>query len=280
MSEYDLAIDGASCRVWPDGPAWEGAPAAAIGKLEFDGAEAGAALLKQAVEQLRETGRSQVLAPMDGDTWHAYRAVTQSDGSAPFALEPRSGPHDVTALQAAGFQTVSDYVSARAPVPRAEGAAPKVAGVAVRAWDGQSAEALLDRLFALAGGSFADKLFFKPIEREDFLALYRPLLAAVDPRLVLFAYDASGDLAGFLFGLPDWAQAETPDTAILKTYASRRGGVGHLLAHAFHERARDLGYAHVIHALMQVDNVSLERSAMHGGRIFRRYSLFGRREAG
>jgi hypothetical protein len=279
MSDFALSIDGASCRVWPDGPNWDGAPAAAIGKLEFGSAEAGAALLNQACEQLRGVGRNRVLAPMDGDTWHAYRAVTQSDGSPPFALEPRSGPHDVAALRTAGFETVTDYVSARAPVPQPGGRAPDVPGVAVQAWDGQGADALLDRLFALAGGSFADKLFFKPIERDDFLALYRPMLAAIDPRLVLFAFDPHGDLAGFLFGLPDWAQGATPDTAILKTYASRRGGAGHLLAHEFHGRARDLGYTHVIHALMHVDNVSLERSAMHGGTIFRRYSLFGRREA-
>ncbi len=279
MSDFDLAIDGASCRVWPDGPGWKGSPAAAIGKLEFDSAEAGAALLKQACEQLREAGRNQVLAPMDGDTWHAYRAVTVSDGSSPFALEPRSGPHDVAALRAASFDTVTDYVSARAPVPHPGGAAPDIPGVAIRAWDGQDPDALLDRLFGLAAGSFADKAFFKPIEREDFLALYRPMLAALDPRLVLFAFDGSSDLAGFLFGLPDWCKGTTSDTAILKTYASRRGGVGHLLAHTFHDRAQDLGYTHVIHALMHVNNVSFERSAMHGGTIFRRYSLFGRREA-
>jgi hypothetical protein len=279
VSDFELSIGSASCRVWPDGPDWDGAAAAAIGELDFDSVEAGAALLNQAWEQLRAAGRHQVLAPMDGDSWHAYRAVTQSDGSAPFALEPRSGPQDVAALRAAGFEAVTDYVSARAPVPPPGGSAPGVAGVAVRAWDGEGADALLDRLFALAGGSFADKLFFKPIGLDDFLALYRPMLAAVDPRLVLFAFDPHGELAGFLFGLPDLAQGAAPDTAILKTYASRRGGVGHLLAHEFHGRARDLGYTHVIHALMHVDNVSLERSAMHGGTIFRRYSLFGRREA-
>ena len=186
--------------------------------------------------------------------------------------------HAAQALRAAGFTAVSDYVSARAPVPAAANQSPEVAGVRVQAWDGQGAEALLDRLFALAGGSFADKLFFKPIDRDAFLALYRPLLALIDPRLVLFAFDGNGEMAGFLFGLPDVAQGGAPDTAILKTYASRKPGVGHLLAHSFHERARDLGYNHVVHALMHVDNVSRERSVRHAGTVFRRYSLFGREE--
>jgi hypothetical protein len=279
MSEFDLSIDGARCRVWPDGPAWDAGPAAAVGKLCFADATVGAELLRLAYDRLREGGRHAVLAPMDGDTWHAYRAVTGSDGSPSFAMEPVSGPHDVAALQAAGFTAVTEYVSARAPVPPVPSAAPDVPGVAVRAWDGQGADALLDRLFALAGGSFADKLFFKPISRDDFLKLYRPLLAAIDPRLVLFAFDGGGDLAGFLFGLPDWAQGSAPDTAILKTYASRKPGVGHLLAHAFHERARELGYAKVIHALMHGENISRDRSAQHDGAVFRRYTLFGRRHA-
>jgi len=127
--------------------------------------------------------------------------------------------------------------------------------------------------------SFPDKLSFSPIDRERFPGLYRPLLAAIDPQLVLFAFDDGGELAGSLSGSPDWGQGNPPDTAILKTYASRKAGVGHLLAHAFHERARDLGYAKVIHALMHVDNVSRTRSTQHQGTVFRRYALFGRRDA-
>ncbi|MBO9712280.1 hypothetical protein [Sphingomonas sp.] len=277
MSDYEFSIDGASCRIWPDGPAWEGAPAAAIGQLRIENPQAGADLLRRAVVELEGRGRARILAPMDGDTWHAYRAVTQSDGSPPYLLEPVSGPHDVAALKAAGFPPVTGYVSSRAPVPPPGSPAPDVPGITVQAWDGQGAETLLDRLFALAGASFADKLFFKPIDRAGFLALYQPLLARIDPRLVLFAFDASGDLAGFLFGLPNWREGPSPETAILKTYASRRAGVGHLLAHEFHERAREQGYAQVIHALMHVDNVSLARSALHGGEVFRRYTLFGRR---
>ncbi len=277
MSEFELAIEGASCRVWPDGPGWGGVPAAAIGRLVFDEAAAGAAVLRLACHRLSEGGRMAVLAPMEGDTWHAYRAVTDSDGSPPFALEPVSSLHDVTALQAAGFTPVTEYVSARAPVPAEQSDAPEVPGVTVRAWDGQGADVLLDRLFALSGRSFADKLFFKPIDRDGFVALYRPLLAAIDPRLVLFAFDDQANLAGFLFGLPDWLQGARPDTAILKTYASHRPGVGRLLAHSFHERARDLGYAKVVHALMHVDNISRDRSVQHDGTEFRRYTLFGRR---
>lgn len=214
---------------------------------------------------------------MNGDTWHPYRAVTESDGSRLYLQEPVSGPHDVAALVAAGFAPVADYVSSRAPVPRPGTPEPVVSGVSMRAWDGAGAEPMLDRPFALCGASFADKRFFEAIDPGAFLGLYHPLLPLIDPPLVLFAFTDAGDLAGFLFGMPDRPQGPAPDTAILKTYASCRPGVGRLLAPRFHETARDLGYAHVVHALMHVDNVSLQRSALHAGQAFRRYSLFGRR---
>ena len=278
MTHYDLKIEGAACVVWPDGPAWDGTPAAAIGRLDIADADAGAAMLRQARSELAARGRGAVLAPMDGDTWHAYRSVVDSDGSPPFLLEPVSGVHDGAALRAAGFAPVAHYASSRTTLSgQAGGAAPRVDGVRVAAWDGQGADALLDRLFALAGSSFADKMFFKSIELTDFRALYLPFIGAVDPRLVLFAQDTGGDLQGFLFGLPDWSEGPKPATAILKTYASLRGGVGHLLAHAFHARAAELGYTHVVHALMHEANVSLDRSARHGGSVFRRYALFGAR---
>lgn len=273
----NIAIDGAAGTLWPEGPAWDGAPAAAIGRLAFDTPEAGARWLARAEAELAALGCRAILAPMDGDTWHSYRAWIESDGSPPFALEPVSGAHDLAALQAAGFVPLEHYASSRAPVPPPGLPRPDVPGIRVTAWDGKGAETLLTQLHALAGSSFADKLFFKPLDRDGFLALYRPLLTHIDPRMVLFAHDEGGQLAGFLFGLPDFLQGPAPTQAILKTYASMRKGVGRLLAWHFDELARELGCSHVVHALMHSANISLDRSRMHEGTVFRRYALFGKR---
>jgi len=274
----DLARNGASCRVYRDAPSFEGLKTAAIGGFHCDSVEAGAALLREAAALLAAEGYAALLGPMDGDTWHTYRVVTESDGSAPFALEPASGPHDRTAFEANGFAPVSSYVSTRATLADAigQGAPVTVAGVTVTPWDGQNADRLIGGLFDMSGSSFAGKAFFKPIAREEFLKLYQPLLPAIDPRFVLFARDQNG-LIGFLFGLPNLAEGKQPRTVILKTYASARPGVGHLLADTFHRAARDFGFADVIHALMHVDNASLARSKRHEARIFRRYALMARR---
>lgn len=268
---------GAALRLYRDAPAWDGMRCAAIGSLVFEEQDAAAALLEQTLAILKAEGFGGVLGPMDGDTWHSYRTITGSDGSAAFALEPQSGANDHAALLAAGFQPISNYVSARARLADTLAAEPvAMPGVTVTAWDGNGAEELIGRLFALSGNAFAGNHFFKPIQLDAFLALYRPILPMLDPRHILFAHTEAGDLVGFLFGYPD-RLAEKEPAAVLKTYASGLRGVGHLLADHYHRRAMDMGHQEVIHALMHETNVSNERSSRHNAHVFRRYALMGRR---
>lgn len=271
MSTFELMErDGASLHYFGEGPEWDGAPSVALGTFKCASVEAGAALLREAVDRAAGTP---VLAPIEGDTWHAYRTVIESDGSPPFLLEPQSGEHDKAALEAAGFAPVAQYVSTRMPLDAPQAKPRPVDGIEVAHWDGKDAQPLLERVFEMAGASFADKQFYKPITRDQFLAMYLPLLPMLDPRLVFLAQKGA-HIAGFLLGYRDPAD---PSRAILKTYAADRRGVGHLLADGFHKAARELGCTHAVHALMHDDNVSLTRSGQHGAQVFRRYALYGYR---
>jgi hypothetical protein len=278
LETQDVVIDGAACRLFREAPTWDGLRTAAVGGFRCDSPAAGERLLDDIGGVLRREGFQALLGPMDGDTWHRYRLVAESDGSPPFLMEPVSGPHDRAAFEANGFVPVSSYVSTRANLDDAIGpqAPVHVDGVAVTPWDGRNADMLIGGLFDMSAASFRRNAFFKPITRAAFLALYEPVLPAIDPRMVLFAHDNTGPV-GFLFGLPNRLEGERPRTAILKTYASAKRGVGHLLADAFHRAARDLGFIEVVHALMHVDNASLERSGRHAGKVFRRYALMGKR---
>jgi hypothetical protein len=270
------SIDGATCTVWRDAPAWNGRRTAAVGAFSCPSAAAGSALLRDIAGRLREEGFAAVIGPMDGDTWHKYRVVSESDGSAPYFLEPVSGPHDLSAFLGVGFSAISSYVSARTTLDEAIGApAPVVEGITIAAWDGQDAGRLIGGLFDLSRQAFAGNAFYKPIGRDAFLALYQPILPAIDPRLVFFAHAPGGGLAGFLFAIPDRLQGPKPATGIIKTYASGVRGVGHMLLDRCHRTMRDMGQTEAIHALMHVDNRSRDRSARHHGRVFRRYDLMG-----
>jgi hypothetical protein len=278
LAPVDIEVDGAACRVFRDAPCWDDRRTAAVGAFRCDSAAAGKRLLDDVSAMLEREGFHALLGPMDGDTWHRYRLVAESDGSPPFLLEPVSGAHDCEAFRAAGFEPVSSYVSTRAGLDEAIGpqAPVRVDGIEIKSWDGRNADALIGGLFDMSTAGFQRNAFFKPITKADFVKLYEPVLPAVDPRLVLFACDENGSV-GFLFGLPNRLEGERPRTVILKTYASARRGIGHLLADAFHRAARDLGFSAVIHALMHVDNASFERSGRHAGKVFRRYALMGKR---
>ena len=273
-----IEISGAQALIYRDAPSWDGQRCAAIGNIEFISTVAGKDLLERIATELKIEGFFGLVGPMNGDTWHSYRVVSESDGTPPFMMEPVSGPHDLSAFEAAGFLPMSHYVSTRADLADTLGVRPvDLPEISVSAWDGLNAEELIRALFKMSGTAFASNKFFKPIDFNAFLQLYRPLLDMVDPRHVLFAHHAGGQLIGFLFGMPDRPVDGSKPAAILKTYASGMRGVGHLLADAYHRRAINMGFSEVIHALMHEDNVSLMRSRQHKARIFRRYALMGRK---
>jgi len=268
---------GARARLYRAAPTWQGLRTAAIGDFRCESAETGAAFLRSLAEELAAEGYEALIGPMNGDTWHSYRLVTETDGSPPFLLEPVTKPHDRAAFEAAGFAPVGRYFSARAAAADAAGPRPApVPGLRLEPWDGADAEAHFAAVHALSLETFAGNAFYTPISREAFLAMYMPLVPMIRPDLVFLARH-EGRLAGFLFGIPDYQQGPKPAAAILKTYASRVPGAGRALAHAFHEAAFSAGFETVIHALIHETNVSADRSRRHAGQVFRRYALMGRR---
>lgn len=272
-----MASDGASLAIYRDAPSLEGARTAALGQFACESAEAGAALIRAAMARLKAEGFGAVLGPMDGDTWGKHRLVTESDGRAAFLLEPANPAHYVEAFAQSGLGVVSRYVSAvrRADIVPSGSGAPK--GLRLRTFDAARAEDELSRIHALSLQAFASNHFYQPISREDFLASYRPVLGAIDPELVLLAEDEAGGLVAFLFALPNFAEGAKPTSVILKTYASQVKGAGSMLANEFHARAKARGFREVIHALMHESNLSAQHSDNTGGRVFRRYALWGGR---
>lgn len=280
MSDTELQMlehGASSLAIYRDAPSWEGKRTAALGGLKLDAAEDGSTLVNKALEELKSEGFEAVIGPMDGDTWSAYRSVTQSDGSAPFLMEPTSGEHDVAVLESAGFAPISGYVSARVETEKAirQKRSSRV-GLEILTWDGQSPEEFFGEVYDFSLAGFARNRFYKPITRDEFLGMYTPYVPFLKRELILFARRSKGDLVGFLFGIPNYAEGPGTKTAILKTYASSVFGAGHLLADVFHRNALECGYTTTIHALMHEDNIALQRSAKLGGEVFRRYALFGR----
>ena len=92
--------------------------------------EAGAELIREAMAQLKAEGFGAVLGPMDGNTWGKHRLVVESDGRAPFLMEPQNPAHYVDAFEQSGLKIVSRYVSAVRPADVLPSASPPPAGAA------------------------------------------------------------------------------------------------------------------------------------------------------
>ena len=264
---------GASLTIFRDAPSLDGRRTATLGAFSCETAEAGAKAIREAMALLKAEGFEAVLGPMDGNTWAKHRLVIESDGRPSFLMEPSNPAHFVEAFEQSGLQIVSHYVSAvrSADVLNSQTVVP---GLKLRQFDPAQAEAELTRVHALSLEAFASNHFYQPIALEPFLASYRPVLSVIDPELVLLLEDEAGALKGFLFALPNLSDPASK-AVILKTYASRSKGGGSMLANEFHRRARDKGFADVIHALMHESNLSATHSGNKGSKVFRRYALWG-----
>lgn len=266
----------AKVTVYLDAPKWLDAPAAAFGQFACKTPDGGAAILSDAMDYVRAQGIRRIIGPMDGDTWHSYRFVTETDGSPPFMLEPSNPLSNVDVFTSAGFAPISEYFSARvtlsdivsAPVPKAD-------DLHLEQWDGNDPEKLFQQVYGLSIAAFSKNAFYKNVTLDIFLQMYMPVLPVLKKELIFFVRTSSGQLAGFLFAVPNYNEGPTPKSVILKTYASLQKGAGQMLAHAFHQTAREMGYETAIHALIHNDNLSAVRSAAEGAEVFRRYTLFG-----
>lgn len=294
---------GAICSLWVDGvpasgdtrkgdtrggDARQGDKRAAVGHFFALDTQVGSLLLDFACTRLRMLGADYVVGPLDGDTWHRYRLVTNPGDRAPFFLEYYT-PCDWSAIfTEAGFAPIETYRSAQTTTAAyhdrsAEKFAKRAAemGLTLRSFIPATAEPTLAALYDLSVQSFAHNAFYTPITREEFLALYQPLLPYIVPDLFLLA-EHEGQLVGFVLALPDYmqrARGETIDTIVIKTLARHPArcyaGMGSYLAQEVHRRAAAMGYSTAIHALMHDGNASRIISDKSAQTI-RQYALYGK----
>ncbi len=231
---------------------------------------------------LRQRGCARALAPMEVCTWFPYRACLGPWQRAPFPLEPMTRPEPWLER---GYQAVAHYDSQLVPhqpqLSRLESAAARVAaaGLRVRPMDPGDFEAELRRAWEVSLAAFEGAYAYVPLPWEAFRALYLPYRAMLDPRLVFFAEDGAGRVAGFAMTYPE--AGEGGERAVVyKTLAvhprAQRCGLGRHLLACVHRAAMAQGLGGgLIHALMWQGSAS-QRMAVKTGRVIREYALLGR----
>jgi hypothetical protein len=280
----------ARCSLW-----WTGIPPhlryrlGAIGHYAAQNDSAADTLLRDACERLAENACNYAVGPMDGSTWKSYRFVTDFGREPPFFLEPSNPPEYPKHFAEAGFGAFAEYISAlrpgtMKPDSQAEEADRRLErlGVSVRPLNAGRLEEELRAIYRASLIIFRDNVLYSPISEEDFLSLYRPVLHMLQPDTLLLA-ERDGELVGFVFGIPDYLQAqrgENVNTLIIKTLARlpdrEYAGLGAVLLHRCEAiGSEQLGYHRSIHALMHVGNASITLSK-RSAKPIRGYTLFGK----
>ena len=277
----------ARCSLW-----WTSAPSIAkarlglIGHYAADSQAAASVLITDACRRLAVKGCSQVIGPMDGNTWRPYRLITKRGHEPIFFLEtdnPDTWPmHFITS----GFKPLKTYYSSFAtdlscPQPKIHLLNERLMkeGITFRRIKLDRFEDELRRLYALCLLSFSENFLFTPIDEEEFINMYLPLKLFIRPELVLIAEHHDFPI-GLVFSIPNYLQVKREqiiNTLVIKNLAvhpAYRGiGLGSVLFAACHLAAKKLGYTRAIHTYMSEDNISRKIST-HYARPIREYHLF------
>ncbi len=266
-------------------------PSGLIGHFGARDADAAVALLREAASALVRDGVTRVIGPMNGSTWARYRfvaAAASPDETAepPYLSEPTNPAEYPAYFASAGFAPIVEYESRiqrdlTIVDPKAAPAVAKVAdaGIRIEPLAIDRFVEVLGEIHALSLESFVDNPYYRPIDRDAFLAMYTPMRPILDPDFVQLARDAAGALVGFSFAFVDplGAARGAPGRVVLKTLvttpALRGLGLGALLVDRTRSLAVAKGHHAVIHALMHVSNVSKRMSERTTTR-FRRYVLY------
>jgi GNAT superfamily N-acetyltransferase len=279
----------ACCSLW-----WNKVPPFAAHKVgaighyaSVDDASA-AALLEEALDNLRLHGCTIAIGPMDGNTWRHYRFATEPGAEPPFFLEPANPPAWPLQFERAGFKPLAEYFSALNTnlafederIARHTARLAK-SGIEIRTAEGENLEEQLGRIYDVSRVAFTQNFLYTEIPESAFRAQYMKVLPYVRPELVLLA-ERGTELTGYLFAIPDLAQAargEPIDRFLIKTVAILPNpdlrGLGSVLVARAHRQGLRIGFRRCIHALMHENNVSRNISG-HYATTMRRYTLYSR----
>lgn len=135
-------------------------------------------------------------------------------------------------------------------------------------------EEALDKIYEISIQSFKSNLFYKPIEREAFKAMYRGYQQFLVEELVLIA-EKAGRPVGFIFAVPNYFD-QTRRSVIIKTIAVlpeyQQEGIGKKLYQEITNKALNLGFTEFITALIYKGNHS--QKLCESAKMMREYTLF------
>ena len=243
-----------------------------------------AAFLRAAKNKLFGMGADKIIGPVDGDTWHRYRLPLEGFAGPNF-LEPNYYPFTQDDFMAAGLSVIATYhtsvvedlTAARQKLTEAATPDQKTIStdIKIRCLNLDDFENELIILHRFSLEAFKKNFLFSAIELASFQALYSPIIGRLRKELALIAEDNRGTALAFVLAVPDPKDRATVVVKTLARHTSSPRGLGRYLFYEVLARAHQLGYQRAECALIKDDNFSASLPDQIGGKILRRFALFG-----
>ena len=219
---------------------------------------------------------------MCGDTWHSYRFSVLDKPR--FFMEAVHQSYYLQQWKDAGFevyakyQTNSEEIDQKLKLPDFEEYFG-VKGIAVRNFNMAKSESELKLLHGFCMELFKNNVLFSPISEQDFIAMYQPVLAYLNPELIYFFMDGD-DLVGLLFAVENHFN---PKQVIVKTIArnpaEKYKGLATMYSAKFLFDLKSMNYETMLHAYFHLNNNSKDISTKYGGKRYQQHLLLHKRVA-
>ena len=302
----DNSVVARLCAIIPEEPlkGFENKKVGMIGYFEsFNDQQAVNLLFDKALKWFKARKIDKIIGPIDGDTWHRYRFVTDQGDKPQFLSEPYNKPYYPELWRTYGFEKLAGYfsklVSNVDPVlPIMERFYKRAVrnGFSFRCFNADDFERELKHIYQISCDSFSNNFLYKHISEEDFIALYAKAKKIVKPELIWFCLNQDNIPCGFVFAIPDYGEMlrllqqksvfaklkawwifHFYDTVNIKSIGSlkccRNKSIGPALVFKAYESIRKLKRNKANMCLIHDDNVS---GKLDGGQgeIIRKYTIY------
>jgi len=238
-----------------------------IGCFEMSDKESAKQQLNDYIQQLKDAGHRQIIAPINGDVWHSYRLVSWSNGDPTFPFEPQNPLWHNEVYEELGFKPLMKYRSDKFNIGNIRPIHNTDAALRIRAFQNDDLQLIYD--LSLQG--FNENFLYCEITFDDFSKLYQPVLPMVDNELVVIA-EVDGAPAGFIFTFIADNVLILKSMAVLPEFRSR--GIGAWLINHVLLAGQIKGAKTAIAALMSDGNNSNKIVSKYGSEQIREYTLY------
>lgn len=224
-----------------------------------------------------------VLAPINFDTWHAYRLRTSGFHEPAFLMEPHNPSYYPALFSALDFTPIAHYLTKTVEDLSSLPAAWQpyyrdtlARGYTFRSFDPGRVREEMSLIHRLSLDIFRGNLFFVDIAEDEFRTLYAGAAGKIDPDLLIFLLDPDCEPAGFSFSIPDHRQPRTANLKTMGVLPHENGkGAGAALAYETYRRLEAKGFDRVNHCLMRAGNRA-DQFDRGQAKITREYALYAR----